>query len=74
MFFIQITHPIDDNSKYFTSSRPMQCTLREYHSKSPHESLRFDEGDGRREGEALSRAWFPEKVELNEGPVGGLPF
>lgn len=52
----------------------MQCTLREYHSKSPHESLRFDEGDGRREGEALSRAWFPEKVELNEGPVGGLPF
>ena len=50
----------------------MRCTFREYHSTSPHESLRFDEGDDRREGEALSRAWFPEDIELEEGAVGGF--
>ncbi|KAF8507395.1 hypothetical protein JB92DRAFT_2960727 [Gautieria morchelliformis] len=62
-----ITHPIGDNSKFFTSSRPMQCSLREYHSISPDEYLRFDEGDDdHKEGGALARAWFPEDIELKE--------
>jgi hypothetical protein len=67
---LQITHSIGDNSKFFTSSKPMQCSLREYHSISADECLGFDEGeDDHKEGEALARAWFPEDIELNEWAV-----
>ncbi|KAF8587149.1 hypothetical protein K439DRAFT_1614577 [Ramaria rubella] len=62
-----ITHPIDVDPKVFTSSQPMQCTLREYHSYSYEESIEFDDRDKHNVGETLTRAWFPKDIQFDEG-------